>query len=178
MSRKYKFHNPNGIYFISFAVQFWIDLFTRNEYRGILLDDLQYRQQNDGLVIHAWCIMTNHVHLVISASSTKSPQSILRDFKSRTTKKLIEAIKSHPQESRREWLLEKFFVEKVNGYRLWRADNKPIEIWSNYIIDQKVNYLHNNPVEGGFVFKAEEYVYSSARDYAGEAGYLKVSLVI
>lgn len=61
-----------------------------------------------------------------------------------------------------------------NGYRFWRGDNKPIEIWSNHVFDQKLNYIHNNPVEAGLVFKAEDYVYSSASDYAGEKGLLEV----
>jgi len=61
MSRNYKFHNPEGIYFISFAVVNWLDVFTRNEYKSILIDSLHYCQQEKGLEVFAWCIMTNHV---------------------------------------------------------------------------------------------------------------------
>ena len=64
MSRNYKFRNPEGIYFISFAVVEWLDVFTRNEYKTILLDSLHYCQQNKGMEIFAWCIMSNHVHLI------------------------------------------------------------------------------------------------------------------
>ncbi|MGB4575787.1 MAG: transposase, partial [Paludibacter sp.] len=65
----------------------------------------------------------------------------------------------------------------VNHYQLWRHDNKPIELWSNKVIDEKLNYIHNNPVEEGLVFKAEHYVYSSAIDYAGEKGLLDIVLI-
>ena len=58
-------------------------------------------------------------------------------------------------------------------YQFWRHDNKPIELWSNGVIREKINYIHQNPVESGLVYKAEEYVYSSAKDYAGEQGLLK-----
>ena len=51
-------------------------------------------------------------------------------------------------------------------------DNKPIELWSNKVIKQKIDYVHQNPVEAGLVYKAEEYVYSSARDYTEEKGLL------
>ena len=62
MSRNYKFNNPEGVYFVSFAVVEWIDVFTRNEYKDILLDSLRYCQQEKGMEIYAWCIMSNHVH--------------------------------------------------------------------------------------------------------------------
>jgi REP element-mobilizing transposase RayT len=64
MSRNYKFHNPEVVYFISFAVVEWLDVFSRIEYKNILLDSLQYCQQHKGMEIVAWCIMTNHVHLI------------------------------------------------------------------------------------------------------------------
>jgi hypothetical protein len=48
MSRNYKFHNPEGVYFVSFAVIEWLlDVFTRNEYKNIVLDSLHYCQQKN-----------------------------------------------------------------------------------------------------------------------------------
>ena len=61
--------------------------------------------------------------------------------------------------------------------RFWRGDNKPIELWSIKVIDQKIDYIHQNPVEEGLVFKPENYVYSSAVDYAGENGLLDVIVI-
>ena len=66
----------------------------------------------------------------------------------------------------------------VHKYQFWRHDNKPIELWSNKVIDEKINYIHGNPVEEGLVFKAEDYLYSSAADYAGERGLLDDVIVI
>ena len=57
------------------------------------------------------------------------------------------------------------------------TDNHPIELWSNSVISQKLDYLHNNPVEEGLVFRAEQYVYSSAVDYAGGKGLLDIMLI-
>ena len=64
MSRNYKFHNSEGLYFVSFAVVGWLDVFTRNEYKDLIVESLQFCQQKKGMEIHAWCIMTNHVHLI------------------------------------------------------------------------------------------------------------------
>jgi len=175
MSRKYKFHNPDGVYFVSFAVQRWVDVFTRNEYKDILVDNLKFCQENKGLEIFAWCIMTNHVHLIVRAKEGCSLPDILRDYKKFTSKEIKKTISENYKESRKEWLLEHF--ETQEGFRFWRGDNKPIELWSNKVINQKIDYIHQNPVEEGLVFKAEDYVYSSAIEYAGEKGMLDVIVI-
>ena len=178
MSRNYKFHNPEGVYFVSFAVVEWIDVFTRNEYKDILLDSLLYCQQEKGMEIYAWCVMS----LIFSSIKEEKPELILGSFKRFTSKAIVTAIKENPQESRKEWLLKQFEEageksSNVKQYQLWRHDNKPIELWSNKVIDEKLNYIHNNPVEEGLVFRAEQYVYSSAIDYAGEKGLLDIVLI-
>ena len=175
MSRKYKFHNTEGVYFVSFAVQGWVDVFIRNEYKNILIENLEYCQKHKGLEIFAWCIMTNHVHLIIRAEEGHMLQDILRDYKKFTSKAIVRAIQKNDRESRKEWLLKQF--KTPEGYRFWRADNKPIELRSKAVIDQKLDYIHQNPVEEGFVFRAEDYMYSSAADYMGEKGMLEIILI-
>ena len=175
MSRKYKFHNPDGVYFISFAVQGWVDVFIRNDYKNILIENLEYCQKHKGLEIFAWCIMTSHVHLIVRAKDDFNLSGILRDYKKFTSKAIIKAIRENIQESKKELLLKQFITDK--GYRFWRGDNNPIEIWSNGVIDQKIDYIHQNPVVEGLVFRAEDYVYSSATDYAGEKGLLDIIVV-
>ncbi len=175
MSRKYKFHNPDGVYFITFAVQGWVDVFTRNEYKNILVDNLAYCQKNKGSELFARCIMTNHVHLIARAEEGNSLSDILRDYKKFTSKAVLKAISENKKESRKEWLLKLF--ETDEGNRFWRADNQPVELWSYAVIAQKLNYIHQNPVEEGLVFRAEDYVYSSATDYAGNKGLLNICVI-
>ena len=178
MSRNYKFHNPEGLYFVSFAVVYWLDVFTRNVYKDILIESLKYCQQQKGMEIIAWCIMTNHVHLIFRSINGERPELLLGDFKRFTSKTIVKAIRENIRESRKEFLLDKFKEaanksSNVKKYQFWRHDNKPIELWSNNVIKEKINYIHQNPVEEGLVFKAEDYVYSSAIDYAGEQGLLE-----
>jgi len=167
MSRNYKFHNPEGLYFVSFAVVYWLDVFTRNVYKDILIESLKYCQKQKGMEIIAWCIMTNHVHLIFRSINGEKPELLLGDLKRFTSKTIVKAIKENIRESRKEFLLDKFKEaanksSNVKKYQFWRHDNKPIELWSNNVIKEKVNYVHQNPVEEGLVFKAEDYVYSSA----------------
>lgn len=175
MSRNYKFRNPAGLYFVSFAVVDWLDVFTRLEYKEIIVDSLQYCQKNRHMEIIAWCLMTNHMHLIFRVNSEEAPGKVLGDFKRYTSKALVKAIKENQKENRKELLLQKFQeaaqkCSNVNEYQFWRHDNKPIELWSNKVIAQKVHYIHQNPVEAGLVIRAEDYPYSSAVDYAGDKG--------
>ncbi len=183
MSRNYEFHNPEGVNFVSFAVVEWLDVFTRNEYKNIVIDSLHYCQKNKGMEIFAWCIMTNHIHLIFRSKNGQKPELLLGDFKRFTSKEIVKAIINNPRESRKDWLLEQFLKagaksSNVNKYQFWRHDNNPIELWSNQVIDEKINYIHNNPVKEGLVFRAEEYLYSSAADYAGEKGILGNVIVV
>ncbi len=82
-----------------------------------------------------------------------------------------------------KWLLYRFLKagaksSNVNKYQFWRHDNKPIELWSNKVTDEKINYIHNNPVEAGLVFRPEDYIYSSAKNYSDEKGILNNVIVI
>ena len=105
-----------------------------------MIDSLAFCQKEKGLEVFAWVIMTSHVHLIIGTH--KNPmEGILRDFKSFTSRKLCLAIAENPTD--------------------------PIEFSTNEMIDHRLDHLHHNPVEAGFVSERHEYLYSSARIYAG-----------
>jgi REP element-mobilizing transposase RayT len=183
MSRNYRFHNPKAAYFVSFAVVEWLDVFTSNEYKDILIANLEYCQRKKGMEIYAWCIMSNHVHLVFRSTEEIPPGRLLGDFKRHTSKLLVKAIKENMRESRREAFLETFSrngakKSNVKENQFWRQDNMPIELWSKKVIAQKIRYIHNNPVKQGVVFRAEDYQYSSAVDYSGEKGLLNGVVVV
>ena len=180
MSEKYKFNNEQGIYFVTMTIVHWIDLFTRKEYKHIFINSLRHCQNEKGLVVYAWCIMPSHVHLIVSTNEVKLG-SILRDLKkytSREIRKEIELI----NESRKEWLLRAFKssgekLKRITNYKIWQDGNHPIALESNHFFDEKINYIHNNPVKEEIVDEPESYWYSSARDYCGQKGLLDVMLL-
>src|SRR5688572_420618 len=103
----YKITDQGATYFVSFAVVAWVDVFTRREYRDVVIDSLKHCQLNKGLVIYGWCIMSNHAHLIISAKENNI-SDVLGDFKRFTSKKLIASILNNPGESRKEWMIKIF----------------------------------------------------------------------
>jgi len=183
MSEKYKIRNPEGLYFITISVIKWIDVFTRNEYKNILLESLKFCQEKKGLDIFAWCIMTSHVHLIARGSSRFSLANTIRDFKKYTSVQICRAIEKNISESRKDWMLEIFsnsaYVSKKHiKYQFWQSSYHPVELVTNEMVDQKLQYVHNNPVHASIVFSAEQYVYSSALDYQrGKKGLLNIEII-
>ena len=181
MSRKYKFKDNDKLYFVTFAVINWIDVFIREEYKGIILDSWKYCMQNKGMELYGWCIMTSHIHMIIGSHADKL-ERIMQNMKRHTSEELHRAIQNNPQESRREWMLgmmEKAGRENSNNinFQLWQQQNNPIELSNQKMAWQKLEYIHQNPVKAGFVEKPEDYLYSSARNYNGIKGLIDIDLL-
>jgi len=178
MSRKYKFHNKTAAYFVSFATVYWIDVFTRQIYFSILEESIEYCRTEKGMEVFAYCFMPSHIHLIFR-SANDNPSGLLRDFKGFTARKLLKTIQENPQESRKEWLLWMFQKagktnSNITKYQFWQQHNKPIELWTDKVIQQKIDYIHNNPVETGFVTNPVDWKYSSARNYADDQTVLNI----
>jgi putative transposase len=107
MSSKYKVGEDAVVHFVAFFVVAWVNVFSRECYKEIFVNSLKYCQESKGLKLHAWIIMTNHVHLIIS-SNTNKIEDIVRDLKKYTSKQIIKAIQENSTESRQEWMLNLF----------------------------------------------------------------------
>lgn len=108
---------------------------------------------------------------------------MIRDFKSFTSTKLKKSIKENSKESRREWMLWMFEragkINKRNAdFQLWQQHNHPIELTTNEMMDQRLAYIHNNPLEAGFVDNPSAWVWSSCSDYEkGIKGKLEINYI-
>lgn len=169
MSHGYQIRNQDALHFLTLQIVQWADIFTRKVYRDILIDSFKYCQANKELEIIAYVIMSNHVHL-LARSTNNDLSAILRDMKRHTSKQIIDTIKNI-DESRKDWLLMifRFAAQKHkrnSEFQVWTHENHAEEIFSNKFIEQKINYIHQNPVRSGLVENPEDYLYSSARNYA------------
>ena len=180
-SENYRIGNQHSVYFITFTVTDWVDVFTRLNYKNIIADSLEYCRKNKGLKLFAWCLMTNHIHMVCTTEPPFEMSDFVRDFKKFTAKALLHDIQSLP-ESRRDWVLYRFefagkYDKRIKQYRFWQDKSHPIELITTEMIDQRINYIHENPVKAGIVTVAEDYLYSSARNYAGLSSVIEIDLM-
>lgn len=158
-----------------------MDVFTRKIYRDIVLDSLTYCRQQKGLEVYGYVVMSNHVHLMVRASN-ENLSDVLRDFKKFTASQILKQIANSEVESRSDWMLKRFEFAaqrhvRNSAYQFWTHENHAVEIISNKFIDQKLNYIHQNPVRAGWVEEPEEYLYSSARNYGGRAGLIEIDFI-
>ncbi len=180
MARKYKFHDDRKLYFVTFTVVYWLDVFIRNEYKDIIYESIKYCQKEKSLEVYGYCIMTSHIHLIIGTENGIL-SDIVRDLKSYTSRAIRKVIEENKKESRREWLL--WFMERAgknnkrNGeFQFWQQHNHPIQLDTIELMKQRLDYIHSNPVEQGFVQKAEEWLDSSCSAYFG-VGKSKIELI-
>ncbi|MBS1584435.1 MAG: transposase [Bacteroidetes bacterium] len=184
MSSRYKVHDDQLPHFVTSTVIGWVDALTRDLYKDIICESLVYCTEEKGLLLHAWVIMSNHIHLVVSAKDGYAISAIMRDFKKHTSKTILEAIENNIQESRRTWMLNMFGYAGRNNnsnkdFQFWQQDYHPVALDNAEKTQQKLTYLHENPVRAGIVWEAQHYKYSSAIDYyLDKPGLLPISRLI
>src|SRR5215204_2839201 len=105
MSDGYQITNQSAVYFLTFTVVDWMDVFSRKAYRDILIESFKFCREQKGLKIWGYVIMTNHVHCILSASNNNL-SNVIRDWKHYTATHIIKAIQD-PSESRSDWLLKR-----------------------------------------------------------------------
>jgi REP element-mobilizing transposase RayT len=181
MTTGYQIKEQDKLHFVTLQVVEWVDIFSREKYRTIITENLKYCVENKGLEIYAWVIMSNHIHLLVK-STTDNLSGTIRDFKSYTSKLILAEIQEI-NESPKDWMLKLFeaatYKHKRNtNYQFWTHDNHSEHIFSNKFMEQKLEYIHYNPVRAGIVDKPEDYRYSSARDYAGENGLIPIEKIM
>jgi REP element-mobilizing transposase RayT len=170
MGRKYAIRDQEAVHFVTLTVVNWIDVFSRDEYNEIILDSLIYCRKNKGLRVHAYCIMTSHVHLILSVDDGCVLSDVIRDFKSYTARRLRETIINNPKESRKEWMIWLFERagqknQRNQSFQFWQQHNHPIELSNDEMLNQRFDYLYNNPMVAGFVDDPSAWKWSSCAAY-------------
>jgi len=140
MSEKYKTHD-GGLYFVTFSVVGWIDLFVRKEYQDFLDENIRFCRENKGLELFCYYILPSHVHWITRRSQGRL-SDLLRDFKSFTAKELLKLIRNNPPESRKEWMFQKFrqhgsVSPQKQDYQVWNRNNHSFWLESSWMTDQK-----------------------------------------
>ena len=170
MSDKYKIFDGDEVYFVTFTIVDWIKVLAHDTFKQMIIDSIKYYQSNKGLVVYAYCIMPNHVHMIVQSVSKFSISEILRDLKKITSR----AIVNKPEEEKPEgyeMILNQFAeagrsLKRIRNYKGWQDGNMAKLIYSNKFLMEKLNYIHNNAVEYGLCSVQWEYKYCSATNYA------------
>ena len=176
MGRKFKIHDSDKIYFVTFTVVEWIRAFDDETSAQIFLDSIRYCQKHKGLEVYAWVIMPNHAHLVIGRNKEPSLSEIIRDLKGFTSRQVKKELKNDQESLLYQIMMQTGIDNSRNKYfQFWQQHNHPIQLDSDYLFNQKVEYIHNNPVVANLATTPAEWKWSSAIDYDGGKGLLELT---
>ncbi|MEK6570342.1 MAG: transposase [Bacteroidota bacterium] len=154
------------LYYITTTGVEWCDVFTAIPYSDIIIDSLKYCIIHKALHLHAYVVMPNHAHYILSTDERKSLSDIMRDLNTHTSREITRLLKA---ESRHDLLKVFSDAAKLDGrgnqFKVWQEGFHPIALATHDFVAQKLNYLHNNPVRKGYVVRPEQWRYSSARNY-------------
>ena len=175
MRSRYKIAELEAPHFITCTTVGWLPVFTRTKYLDLITASLSFCRQQKGLRLHAYVILDNHLHLVVSADNLSQ---VIRDFKRHTAKEILAVARQEDK----QWLLKQFeFFKGVHKgeiqHQVWQEGFHPQAITSEDMLRQKLDYIHYNPVRLGFVDRPEDWRYFSARNYLGQDGVLGIDAV-
>jgi putative transposase len=163
---RWKIIHGVNLYFITTTIVEWRSVFVSIPLFETIIESLKYCCINKSLHLHGYVIMPNHVHYIVSTNPPEKLSDVMRDFNRFTSQRITEML----EEMRREELLATFHQAAIeegsgNRYKVWQEVFHPIAIETSDFFQQKLDYLHDNPMRKGFVEKPEHWLYSSARNY-------------
>ena len=172
---RYQIYENQSPHFLTCTVVNWLPLFASPPVVDILYASWRFLQAHERLIIYAYVVMENHLHLV-AASPNLSKE--IGDFKSFTARQIIDYLKDrNAQDVLRQLAQGKAAHKQDREYQVWQEGSHPQLIQDEEMMRQKVEYIHNNPVKRGYVDDPTHWRYSSARNYAGLPGLLEVEQV-
>ncbi|MCC6793776.1 MAG: transposase [Candidatus Hydrogenedentes bacterium] len=163
MRSRYKVHEPDGVYFITNTIVEWIPVFITRDAFEIITRSLAHCRAHKNMRLYAYVVLENHMHMIAGAPKLSE---VMQAFKSFTAREILR----YAQSTGRDWLLNRFAYYKrmhkvESDYQVWQEGFHPQKIDSDAMMQQKIHYIHENPVRRGYVDAPEEWRYSSARNY-------------
>ncbi len=171
---RYKILNENYPYFITSCVVGKLPLLLNPKINSIIIDGLRFLIKERSIRLYAYVIMPDHIHFIAEGKDLAKHVS---SFKSFTARRIIDHLEEENFEDTLASLRNNKLKHKIDReYQLWSEGFHPKQISSDLIMEQKINYIHHNPVKAGLVATELDWEYSSARFYIDGSSNLPLTL--
>ena len=151
--------------FYTATIYKWLHVLESPKAKQIVLDSLSFLVKNRRIIVYAFVIMPNHIHLIWQIQKGHKRADVQRDFLKYTAQQIKFLLqKDNPDK------LDQFLVSlKDRKYQIWQRNSLSTDLWNPTFFEQKLNYIHNNPCQSKWQLSTvpEEYPYSSASFYYG-----------
>lgn len=166
MPQHFRVYDGNYPHFVTCTITHWIGVFCRDDYFRVLVDSLNYCCMHKGLMVHGYVLMPSHFHMAASQADGDI-SGVMRDIKRYTS---MEIARKLQVDGRASWFAAMRNAGKASGsVQVWTEAFHPEEVRTRKFFEQKLTYMHENPLRAGYVVDPSEWRYSSAGFYYREA---------
>ena len=145
--------------FFTATIQEWKHLLKEDKYKNVIVDSLKFLVTEGNVTINGFVIMPNHLHIIWQAKANNDLQKIQNSFIKHTSKEFKKLLEKDNG-------LQAYKVNAIDRkYNFWRRDSLNIELFAAVVFQQKLNYIHYNPVKANLCNFPEDYYFSSALFY-------------
>lgn len=158
MNERYPIEYPQ---FFTATILEWKPLLKNNVHKDIIIHSLRFLVNQRRVNLFAFVIMSNHIHLIWQMLPPFSRSQVQHSFMKFTAQQIkFNLQKESPA------LLSDFYVNaKDRIFQFWERNPLTVDLFTDYVLEQKIDYIHDNPVKAGFASYPEDYHYSSASFY-------------
>ena len=156
-------NSENHIQFFTATILYWQQLLKENRYKQIIIDSLRFLTDEKRITVYAFVIMPNHIHLLWKINEGHKRETVQRDFLRFTAQKIKQDLQNTNSSD-----LSKFYVKLSDRqYQFWERNALSIDIYSREVLEQKLDYIHNNPLQQKWLSETDDQAcfYSSASFY-------------
>jgi putative transposase len=154
----YSKHYPD---FITITCLNWIPLLREDRFKDIIIESLSFLCRSNRVSVYAFVIMSNHMHLIWQIMGENERQAVQRDFLKFTGQQILKILRNEKSPLQNDLLVN----AKDRKFQVWERNSLSIPLWSDRVMSQKLDYIHNNPVKAQLCRSPEDYKYSSASFY-------------
>jgi REP element-mobilizing transposase RayT len=158
---------PENLYFVTTTTAGRAPIFHRDLIKRILVDGLYHLHAVDRNDLFAFVIMPNHVRFILRCRADDPLQDVVRDFKANTTRLIVRQFAAEDDREVLKVLVDAVQRPDRQQYKVWEDGYFAKEVFSADFLRQKLDYIHNNPLQPQWqlVNEPEDYIWSSARFY-------------
>jgi len=139
----------------------WKPVLENDNEKEVIISSMRFLVREERVIIFAFVIMINHFHLMWQMVGKLSMEEVQRDFLKYTGQQIIKNFRNEKSVMHDEIVVN----AKDRKRQVWERNSLSVPLWSPQVFEQKLDYIHMNPVKAGLCQHPEDYKYSSARFY-------------
>jgi len=162
--------DPDHFYFVTTKAVNYLHIFQRDVIKRIIVDTFDCFRLRKRLKLYCFVIMPNHIHFIGQFTQNDPLSDFMRDFKRQASDRILRQLKAERNAEAIRLLANKVEHPEKQNHKVWEDDYNAKDVFSSEFLEQKMNYIHNNPCQEHWKLSEnpEEYLWSSARFYFTE----------